>query len=206
MTRIPVGQCFGPGMRYPVLGDRGRHPGGEFGDLRTLPRLTVTVECGAPSLFGDRLDRCLDGVLGMEPDRVLQPQVGDPVQEHLRAGAGIGTNQHLPPLVLGELDERGVQGGEVIGAVPWRGLPGPQVDRKRFPGSVLTMVDERAHRREPVAALEGRLGAFLVRVRGHQRGVNVHDHLTTTTTSWGAAQWPATGPQITQAIMLVTGP
>ena len=65
----------------------------------------------------------------------------------------------------------------MVGAVPRRGLARPQVDREGLPGAVLAVVDERAHRREPVTPLEGGLGALLVRVRGHQRGVDVHDHL-----------------------------
>ena len=57
----------------------------------------------------------------------------------------------------------------MVGAVPRRGLARPQVDREGLAGAVLAVVDERAHRGEPEAALVGRLGALLVRVRGHQR-------------------------------------
>jgi len=48
MTRIPAGQWLGPGPGRPLLGDRGRHPRGELGDLRALAGLAITVEGCAP--------------------------------------------------------------------------------------------------------------------------------------------------------------
>ena len=57
-------------------------------------------------------------------------------------------------------------------------FPGAQRTASGLAGAVLTVVDERAHRGEPEAALVGRLGALLLRVRAHQRGVDVDDHLT----------------------------
>ena len=89
MTRIPGGQSCGPPGRTGRRG-RGRHPRGQFGDLGALTGLPVTVDRGPPRLLGNRLDRGLDGLVGGEPDRVLQPEVGDVVQERLRAAAGVG--------------------------------------------------------------------------------------------------------------------
>jgi len=43
--------------------------------------------------------------------------------------------------------------------------------------AVLAVVDRCAHRSEPEAVFEGRLGTFLIRVRGHQSGVDGDDHL-----------------------------
>jgi hypothetical protein len=82
----------------------------------------------------------------------------------------------------------------VVGAVPGRGPAWAQVDRERLSGAVLAMVEERTHRVKAVAALVGRLGAFLVRVRGHQRRVDVHDHLPTVPAPRGAGQRPTLGP------------
>lgn len=124
-----------PHPGWPVLrawatrSSRGRHPGGELGNPGAVTRLAVTIDSGPPRLLGDGLDRWFDGVLGLEPDRVLQPEVSDVVQKHLRAGAGVGTHQHLGAFVFGELGERALQCREVIGAVPRRGLPRPQVER-----------------------------------------------------------------------------
>jgi hypothetical protein len=82
----------------------------------------------------------------------------------------------------------------VVGLVPGRGIPGPQVDRECLAGAVLAVVDERAHRREPEATFEGRLGALLVRVGRDQRGVDVDDHLTTGPLARGAGQGSAAAP------------
>lgn len=64
-------------------------------------------------------------------------------------------------------------------STPFHGedFPWPQIDRKGFSSAVLAMVNERTHRREPEPTLIGRLGAVPVRVRGHQGGVEVDDHL-----------------------------
>ena len=49
------------------------------------------------------------------------------VQERLDAAAGVGADQHLGAFVLGQLRQRGVEDGDVVGAVERRGPPGPQV-------------------------------------------------------------------------------
>jgi hypothetical protein len=59
------------------------------------------------------------------------------------------------------------------------GRPGAQHPDQGLPGATLSVVDEGEHRVEPVAAFERGRGELLVRVRGYQRGVQVHDHLTT---------------------------
>jgi hypothetical protein len=56
--------------------------------------------------------------VGGEPDGVLQAEVGDVVQEQLRAATGIGPDQHLATLGFGELFQRGIQGGDVVVFVP----------------------------------------------------------------------------------------
>lgn len=58
-------------------------------------------------------------------------------------------------------------------------FPGRSFDRQGFAGAVFAVVNEGAHRCEAVATLEGRLGALFVRVGGHQRRVDVHNHLPT---------------------------
>ena len=49
--------------------------------------------------------------------------------------------------------------------------------RQGLPAAVLAVVDERAHRREPEAALVGRLGALLLRMGPDQRHVQIDDDL-----------------------------
>ena len=93
------------------------------------------------------------------------------------AAAGVGADQHLAPLGLGQLGQRRVEDRDVVGGGVRRGRPGAQHPGQGLPGAVLAVVDERAHRVEPEAALEGRRGQLLLRVRGHQRGVQVDDHL-----------------------------
>ena len=64
------------------------------------------------------------------------------MQERFRARAGIGADQYLSLLVVGELGQRVIQRSEVVGAVPRRGLPRSQVDRESLTSAVLAVVDE----------------------------------------------------------------
>lgn len=73
-------------------------------------------------------------------------------------------------------------------------LPGRRRSASTSPVPVLAVVDERAHRGEPERLLERRLRALLVRIRGHQRGVQVHDHLTPIRATRPAGQRPTPGP------------
>ena len=141
---------------------RGRHPGGELGDLRPVARLAVPVDRGPPGLLGDRLDRRPHRLVCGEPDRVLQPQIGDLVQERLGAAAGVGADQHLAALGLGQLGQCGIQDGEVVAAVPRRGPARAQVQSQGLPSAMLAVIDERTHRGEPEAALVGRLSVLLL--------------------------------------------
>ena len=61
----------------------------------------------------------------------------------------------------------------------------------RSPG---TVIDRRAHRVEAVAALVGRFGSFLLGVGAHQRGIDVHDHLSTGAVPGRAGQRPPPCP------------
>jgi len=82
----------------------------------------------------------------------------------------------------------------MVGAVVWGGVARPQIQRQHLAGAVLAVVDERAHRREPERLLQRRLGALLVRVRGHQCGIDVHDHLAAVASAGTTGQRPAQGP------------
>lgn len=55
-------------------------------------------------------------------------------------------------------------------------------------------IDERAHRVEPIGLLERRRRALLVRMRVHQRGIQIHRHLATVPATGGAGQRPAPLP------------
>ena len=79
------------------------------------------------------------------------------------------------------LSDRGVAArafagdGDVVGGRVGAGVPGPQQHLQRFAGAGGSVVDEGAQRMEAVAAFERRPGVLLVRVRGHERGVQVDD-------------------------------
>jgi hypothetical protein len=113
-------------------------------------------------------------------------------------------HQHLATLDRGQLGQRRVQRADMVGAVVWGGLARPQIQRQRLPCAVFAVVDERAHRREP-ERLECRLGALLVRVRGHQCGIDVHDHLPAVASAGATGQRPAPGPD-RRAGLRVRGP
>jgi hypothetical protein len=68
-------------------------------------------------VLGNGGDRSLDGTLSGKTDGVVQPGVGDMVQERLRRAAGVGAHQHLATLGLGQLLQRGVQHTDVVSAV-----------------------------------------------------------------------------------------
>ena len=116
------------------------------------------------------------------------------MQQRLGASAGVGAHQHLATLPVGQLGQRGRQGGDVIGAVVRRRSPRTQVQRQDLPGALLAVVDERTHRREPIATLVGRRRVFLVRMRGDQRGIEIHDHLPTVPSPGPASQRPSPRP------------
>jgi hypothetical protein len=79
-------------------------------------------------------------------------------------------------LVVGrQLPQRGADHRDVVGGGVRAGVAAAQQHRHRLPGPGLTVVDERGQRVMPEPALERRRREFLVRVRGHQGGINIHD-------------------------------
>jgi hypothetical protein len=75
------------------------------------------------------------------------------------------------------LRQRGVEDRNLIGGVASVGPPGTQHRRQRLPGTAATVIDERHHRVKPVSTLEVRGGAFFVRVRPDQGGIQIDHHL-----------------------------
>ena len=98
MIRIPTG--------HPRAGAEGvGQPPGQLGDLSAVAVLTVAVHRGLPGVDGQGIDRGLDRLGRGEPDRVLQPEVADAMQERLRRAGGVGADQHLCALSLGQLGQ-----------------------------------------------------------------------------------------------------
>ena len=111
-----------------------------------------------------------------EPGRVGQPpsRLGQPGQELMGAAAGVGADQHLAPQVRRQLGQRQPRRLDVVGGGVRPGVPGPQHDGQRLAGPAGAVVGERGQRVEPERLLPGRRGLLLLRVRGHDRGVDVH--------------------------------
>src|SRR5699024_9928757 len=114
--------------RRSLLRDGGGHPRGQFSDLRTFAGLAITVKGGLPRLLGNDLDCCFDSILSLESDRILQPQIRDPVHERFRTRPRVSTDEDLLSLVFGELCLRSVEDAQVLDTLPRRGLARTQVD------------------------------------------------------------------------------
>lgn len=105
--------------------------------------------------------------------------------ELLGGAGGVGAHQHghvalfvRLPQMLGNLSERlfedqDVVGGGVAACVTWSQQFGDRLTST--PGAVIHVTQQRM---EPEPAFPGRRRGFLVRVRCHQRGIQINHHLT----------------------------
>ena len=132
MTRIPSGQCCGPnraGDRVGVVGV----------GIQAVSSATWAPSRGSPSPSSAARHAC-SGIASIaaltvswagNPTEYSSPSVGDVVQERLRTGAGVGADQHLAALELGQLSQRRVQRAR-CGRRCSNGeaLPGPQIQRR----------------------------------------------------------------------------
>jgi hypothetical protein len=99
-------------------------------------------------------------------------------QEVLDPRTSVPTHQHPAPGPRRQLSKGGVEDLDLVGGIVGVGVARTQQRGQRLPGAPLVVVDERQHRMEPEPAFEVRGGMLLLRVRTHQRGVQVNDHLT----------------------------
>ena len=88
---------------------------GQLGDLGALARCAVAVEGSPPRLGRHPIEGFDDRGHPVEPDRILQAEVGDVVQEVFDPTAGVGTDQDVFALVFGQLGQCGVQDADVVG-------------------------------------------------------------------------------------------
>jgi len=89
------------------------------------------------------------------------------------AGAAVTPDRHPGPLLGWELGERVGQHADVVGGVVGRRLADPQQTGELLTSSPRPVVKERQQRVAPERAFPRRGGAFLLRVRQHDRGVQV---------------------------------
>lgn len=147
---------------------------GQFSHPRAVAGLTLGVVGGDLHVVGDLFDQHA-GITGEgEPDRVLHPLGGEPVQELVEVPGTVNPNQHrlsgsggADP---GQLPERLAEHGDVRASVP-----GPQHDRQRFTSASGSVVDEHAQRVEPEPAFERGFRVLPVGVCGNEDGVQT-DH------------------------------
>ena len=137
------------------------------------------VDRDRPRRLGQPADRVLDGVGDPEPDRerhlqppllAQAPQVG---QELPGAAGAVGADQdrRAVPVAVGDLRQRVVDHRDVVGGVVRARVPRPQHPGQRLTG----VVQPGQHRVIAPARLVGGGAALLLRVAGHQGGVDV-DH------------------------------
>jgi len=74
-----------------------------------------------------------------------------------------------------QLCQRFGDDADVVGGGVTAGVARTQRQGQRFPGACVAVVDERAERMMPEALLIRRGCVFFLRVRGHQRGIEVDD-------------------------------
>ena len=151
---------------------------GELGDPGAVADLPVAVISRRPRPRRDLHDRLLRFLGESEPDRVGQPpaRFGQPGQELVRASAGVSADQYLPPHLARQLRQRQPGRLDVIGGGVGPGVAGPEHDGQRLAGPVAAVVGEHGQGMESPGFLPRRRGLFLVGVRGHDGGVDVHRH------------------------------
>jgi hypothetical protein len=90
------------------------------------------------------------------------------------AAAGVGADQHPAALAAGQLGQRQPGRANMLSRGVGPGVAGPQHDGQRLPARRGAVVGECGQRVKPVGLLPRRRGLLLLRVRGHERGVDVH--------------------------------
>ena len=90
------------------------------------------------------------------------------------AATGIGADQHAAPRPAGQLRQRQPGHLDVLGRGVRSGVPGAQQDGQGLPACPIAVVGERSQRMEPIGLLPGRSGFLFLRVRQHDRRVDVH--------------------------------
>ena len=96
------------------------------------------------------------------------------VDELVHSGAAVGAHQHPVPHAFGQLGQGVGEHRDVVGGVVRAGLALAQHPRHALTGAARAVIEERQQPVEPERALPRRRGAFLVRVRHHQRRVDIH--------------------------------
>jgi hypothetical protein len=166
MTRMPGGQ--GVPCRAQVAG--------QLGDLRAGAWPAVGIQRRLPGLSRQHGEGVENRLVGVEAHRILQPQGVHVVHERVHPGTAVPAHQH-PAAVLGrQLRQRVGEHPDVVGGVVGRGPAGAQQPRDRLAGPAGPVVEEGQQRVEAERALPRRGGALLLRVRSHDRGVQVDDH------------------------------
>ena len=172
----------GPG-RHPRQGDAA-----QFDDLGATPRRAVGVDRRPPPARRDPHDCCVQHVRHAGGDGELDVAGDQPSDERVDVTGGVGT--HHDPLtdlarvvagavtdrdLGGELGDRHVDDGELIGTRVRRRVAGSQDPGERF-----AVIGEAEHRLEPEAALVVRRRALLVlRMDLDQRRVDIQHHRAT---------------------------
>ncbi len=132
----------------------------------------------------DPASRCsAAATIASQPDGVAHGTLAAAGQERVGHARAVGSDQHLRAVgnaggrsgVLGQLRQREVQYGQVIGGGVAAGVAWAQDPGQGFTAGDIGAVQEHQQRVEPEAVLVGRGLALLLTVRGQQTRIHVHD-------------------------------
>jgi len=137
-----------------------------------LAQVTARVAGAVPRQLRHEPDGVADGFGDQVANGELQPLAGQRADQGVGVAGTITLDQdRLAPPPVRQLSEGFLQHAQVVGGGVAAGVPGPQDRRQRLAGVVQPSTD----RVEAEAALEVARGALFVRVRRHQRRVQI-DH------------------------------
>ena len=152
---------------------------GQLGDLRVRPRCPVGVQRRGPRRFWQPGQDRADPLIEVEPCRVMHlvpgagAELGDVLDQGVGGSGAVAGEQHPAAVPGGDLRDRGVHDGEVVGGGVTARVPGPQHHRERLIG----VVAPGRQRMMAPGALERAPGLLLVTVRHDDRGVQAdHGH------------------------------
>jgi hypothetical protein len=156
---------------------------GQLHDLGVLVGLAVGAQPGGPVPLADGVDRGPSAGVDRPADRVLHPppplavrgggvEFGEVVDQAMGGAGPVHGHQHVGAEVWGELRDRGINDGDVVGGRKRPRRPGPQHRRQGVPD----VGAPGGEGMESVALVVG-FGAVLVRGSLDHGGVQPdHDH------------------------------
>jgi len=150
---------------------------GELCHVSAFTGVVVAVEGRGPHPFGDLLVEAGGVQWEGEPDGVGDPVPREPLGEVFGAAGPVSTDQDLlarSRVRLGQLRQRGLGDGDVVGGGVGAGVAWTQMSHQRLTSPGWAVVAEGEQGMEPEASLERRCRVLLVRMCGDQAGIQIN--------------------------------